>query len=98
MRENTGFIEAFFYGNIDALARNQGKGSDVGQCLDRVLQAEEALEATMTPSQKALFRDYQNLEREFSALIDRDGFIAGFRLGGQCVYDIFVKERGTYYL
>jgi len=95
MRTDPSFLRAFYYGNIEPQARNY-QGSPVQPLLKRVVQAEETLLSTMTPEQKALFEQYQKAENDLMTEHEVSCFQVGFRLGGQCIHDVFVTDREVY--
>lgn len=50
----------------------------------------------MTPEQKALFEQYQKAENDLMTEHEVSCFQVGFRLGGQCIHDVFVTDREVY--
>ena len=49
---------------------------------------------TLTPEQRQLFEDYIAEHHYLDSLIEEDGFIEGFRLGGQLILAILETDPG----
>ena len=86
----SGFIEEFYYGNIEPQACNSELNTELKRMLSTLTEKEELLTATLNGEEKDLFSDYVNAYNEFLAFSIADGFISGFRLGARFTYDTFV--------
>lgn len=86
----SGFIEEFYYGNIEPQACNSELNKELKKLLSTLTEKEELLTATLNGEEKDLFSDYVNAYNEFLAFSIADGFISGFRLGARFTYDTFV--------
>ena len=89
----TGFIEEFYYGNIEPQACNSELNKELKKLLSTLTKKEELLTATLNGEEKELFSEYVNAYNEFVSLSIVDGFISGFRLGARFTYDTFVKSN-----
>ena len=90
------FIEALYYGNINLDNLGFRPGGPVHQRVEKANRAEDALRETMTDRQKALFRVYYDAQMEVRMDETLDSFLHGFRLGGQCIYDVFLDTEAPY--
>lgn len=88
----SGFIEEFYYGNIEPQACNSELNKELKKMLNALTKKEELLTATLNSEEKDLFLKYVNAYNEFLAFSIADGFISGFRLGARFTYDTFVES------
>lgn len=86
----SGFIEEFYYGNIEPQACSSELNKELKKLLSTLTEKEELLTATLNGEEKDLFSEYVNAYNEFLAFSIADGFISGFRLGAKFAYDTFV--------
>lgn len=89
----SGFIEEFYYGNIEPQACNSKLNKELKKMLNALTEKEELLTATLNGEEKDLFSDYVNAYNEFLVFSIADGFISGFRLGARFTYDTFVESE-----
>ena len=78
-----GFVEQFFYGNIDP----QSRESVHPQGMKRVQNTMSQLEQTLCQQQ------YTDAWGELNARSDLDSFVCGFRLGAQMTLDTFLIDE-----
>lgn len=88
----SGFIEEFYYGNIEPQACNSELNKELKKLLSTLTEKEELLTSTLNGEEKDLFSEYVNAYNEFLAFSIADGFISGFRLGARFTYDTFVES------
>lgn len=86
-----GFIEEFYYGNIDPQARGIRKNSRLQKAMALLSKNEDLLTEKLTGEEKNLFLEYVNAWGEVLGTSEDDTFIVGFRLGAQFTYDTFVS-------
>ena len=89
----SGFIEEFYYGNIEPQACNTELNKELKKMLSALAEKEELLTAKLNGEEKDLFSEYVNAYNEFLAFSIADGFISGFRLGARFTYDTFVESE-----
>lgn len=89
----SGFIEEFYYGNIEPQACNSELNKELKKKLNALTEKEELLTAKLNGEDKDLFIKYVNAYNEFLAFSITDGFISGFRLGARFTYDTFVETE-----
>lgn len=89
----SGFIEEFYYGNIEPQACSSELNKELKKLLSTLTEKEELLTATLNGEEKDLFSEYVNAYNEFLAFSIADGFISGFRLGARFTYDTFVESE-----
>lgn len=89
----SGFIEEFYYGNIEPQACNSELNKELKKLLSTLTEKEELLTAKLSGEEKDLFLEYVNAYNEFLAFSIADGFISGFRLGARFTYDTFVESE-----
>ena len=88
-------ISAIYNGEIDPCAR------DIDKTTKRYAQdratADKADEfrKTLTPEQRTLFEAYIAEHHYLDSLIEEDGFIEGFRLGGQIVLAMLMADESA---
>lgn len=87
----SGFIEEFYYGNIEPQACNSELNKELKKLLSTLTEKEELLTAKLNGEEKDLFLKYVNAYNDFLAFSIADGFISGFRLGARFTYDTFVE-------
>lgn len=88
----SGFIEEFYYGNIEPQACNSELNKDLKKLLSTLTEKEELLAAKLNGEEKDLFSEYVNAYNEFLSFSIADSFISGFRLGARFTYDTFVES------
>ncbi len=89
----SGFIEEFYYGNIEPQACNSELNKELKKLLSTLTEKEELLTAKLNGEEKDLFLKYVNAYNDFLAFSIADGFISGFRLGARFTYDTFVDDN-----
>lgn len=89
----SGFIEEFYYGNIEPQACNSELNKELKKLLSTLTEKEELITAKLNGNEKDLFSEYVNAYNEFLAFSIADGFISGFRLGARFTYDTFVETE-----
>lgn len=89
----SGFIEEFYYGNIEPQACKSELNKELKKLLSTLTEKEELLTSTLNGEEKDLFSEYVNAYNEFLAFSIADGFISGFRLGARFTYDTFVESE-----
>ena len=87
----SGFIEDFYYGNIEAQELSSELGSTLKKKLNTLAKSEEELREKLSAEEKKLFEKYTNSCNEFLSICTADSFISGFRLGAKFTHDVFVK-------
>lgn len=88
----SGFIEEFYYGNIEPQACSSELNKELKKLLSALTEKEELLISTLNGEEKDLFSEYVNAYNEFLAFSIADGFISGFRLRARFTYDTFVES------
>ena len=84
-----GFIEDFYYGNLEPQMRKIKKDSDFQKDFNKLCEIEAVLKEKLTDAEKSLFIEYVNLWGIISGDIDFDSFKAGFRYGAKFMLDVF---------
>lgn len=87
----SGFIEDFYYGNIEAQELSSELGGTLKKKLNTLAKSEEELRGKLSAEEKKLFEKYTNSCNEFLSICTADSFISGFRLGAKFTHDVFVK-------
>ena len=80
-------LEEFWYGNIEPAEYNTS-GAEYKKALQRVVQSEENLLATLTDEQKKLFIKYTDCVREFQSITDCLLFQSSFKLGARMMCEV----------
>ena len=87
----SGFIEDFYYGNIEAQELSSELGGTLKKKLNTLAKSEEEFREKLSAEEKKLFEKYTNSCNEFLSICTADSFISGFRLGAKFTHDVFVK-------
>ena len=85
-----GFIEDFYYGNIDPQARSARTDTAVRKEMQRLSDYEEEMTNQLIGEEKRKFLAYVNGEGNL------DSFIVGFRLGAAFMQDTFLSNKAPY--
>lgn len=88
-----GFIEQFFYGNIDPPSRKSIHPQAMKQVQNTLSQLEQTLCQQLQEPQRSLFLQYSDAWSDLNARSDLDSFVCGFRIGAQMALDTFVTDQ-----
>ena len=88
-----GFIEDFYYGNLEPQMREIKKNSDFQKDFNKLCEIEALLKEKLTDAEKSLFVEYVNLWGIISGDIDFDSFKAGFGYGAKFMLDVFNTDN-----
>ena len=91
-----GFIEEFFYGNIDPQARSLTQNSAVQKEMQRLSDYEEEMTNQLIGEEKRKFLAYVNAWGVVNGEGNLDSFIIGFRLGAAFMQDTFLSDNAPY--
>lgn len=91
-----GFIEEFYYGNIDPQARSTKQNKKVQREMEVLMNTEEILTKELNDEHKKCFLDFANAWNVVNAESNLDSFIMGFRLGANFAYDAFVSTESPF--
>ena len=91
-----GFIEEFFYGNIDPQARSPMHNSAVQKEMQRLSDYEEKMTNQLSGEEKRKFLAYVNAWGIVNGEGNLDSFIIGFRLGAAFMQDTFLSDDAPY--
>ena len=91
-----GFIEEFYYGNIDPQARGAQPNSKVRKEMQLLSDYEDELTNRLTVEDKKLFLDYVNVWGTVNCEGNLDSFIVGSRLGAAFMQDTFLSDNAPY--
>ena len=91
-----GFIEEFFYGNIDPQARSSTQNSTVQKEMQRLSDYEEEMTNQLIGEEKRKFLAYVNAWGVVNGEGNLDSFIIGFRLGAAFMQDTFLSDNAPY--
>ena len=88
----SGFIEEFYYGNIEPQECCSELKCELKKKLNSLTQKEETLNSRLSGEEKDLFVAYTNTYNDFLTVSIADSFISGFRLGAKFTFDTFVTD------
>ena len=88
----SGFIEDFYYGNIEPQECCSELKSELKKKLNSLTKKEETLNSRLSGEEKDLFVAYTNTYNDFLTVSIADSFISGFRLGAKFTLDTFVTD------
>lgn len=88
-----GFVERFFYGNIDPQSRERPHPKTMRKMQQTISSLEQALMEQLPTPQKELFVQYIDAWGNLNVQSELDSFVYGFRLGAQMALDTFVIDE-----
>ena len=88
----SGFIEDFYYGNIEPQECCSKLKSDLKKKLNSLTEKEELLTSRLNCKERDLFLTYVSTYNDFLTVSIADSFISGFRLGAKFTHDTFVTD------
>ncbi len=88
----SGFIEDFYYGNIELQECCSELKSELKKKLSVITEKEEELNSKLSSEEKDLFVTYTSTYNDFLTVSIADNFISGFRLGAKFIHDTFVAD------
>ena len=88
----SGFIEDFYYGNIEPQECCSELKSELKKKLNSLTEKEETLNSRLSGGEKDLFASYTSTYNDFLTVSIADGFFSGFRLGAKFTHDTFVTD------
>ena len=83
------FIEALFFGNIEAQQQSILKNRELKKVWDELVSCEEELSFKLNTEEKELFNKYIECHAKASLLNERDAFVNGFKIGAKITLDTF---------
>ena len=88
----SGFIEDFYYGNIEPQECCSEFKNELKKKLRILTEKEEELYSKLSGKEKDLFVAYTNTYNDFLTVSIAESFISGFRLGAKFTLDTFVTD------
>ena len=88
-----GFVEQFFYGNIDPQSRERLHPKTMQKIQQTISSLEQALMEQLPTPQKELLVQYIDAWGNLNVQSELDSFVYGFRLGAQMALDTFVIDE-----
>ncbi len=88
----SGFIEDFYYGNIEPQECCSELKSELKKKLNSLAEKEESLTSRLSGEEKDLFITYTSTYNDFLTVSIADSFISGFRLGAKFTLNTFVTD------
>ena len=88
----SGFIEDFYYGNIEPQDCCSELKNELKKKLNALTEKEEMLNSRLSGEEKDLFVAYTNTYNDFLTVSIANSFISGFRLGAKFTLDTFVTD------
>ena len=88
----SGFIEDFYYGNIEPQECCSELKSELKKKLSVLAEKEETLTSKLNDEEKVLFVSYTSTYSDFLTVSIADSFISGFRLGAKFTFDTFFTD------
>ena len=79
------FIQELYDGNIAPCEHSVSKDSERHRMTGQAAKKAETLRSCLTPEQQKLLDELLSDRGYLDALIEQDGFVMGFRLGGQLI-------------
>ena len=86
-------LEELYLGGVRPGERSGKLNAQYKKALDEIIEAGDALTASLSAEQKELFEDYMAAQREVSTLTDVETFIYSFRLGAKIMLDVLTESE-----
>lgn len=83
------FIEALFFGNIEAQQQSISKTRELKKVWNELVACEEELAFKLNCSEKELFEKYVDCYANAMLINEKDAFVNGFRIGSKLTLDTF---------
>ena len=88
----SGFIEEFYYGNIEPQECCLEMKNELKKKLNSLAEKEETLNSKLSGKEKDLFINYTSTYSDFLTVSIADSYISGFRLWAKFTLDTFVTD------
>lgn len=92
----SGFIEQFYYGDIEPQARSTRANKAMTKELQILEDVEQYLTEKLSDEAKSKFLDFVNAWSVVNGETALDSFIVGFRLGAAFTHDTFISEDAPF--
>lgn len=92
----SGFIEQFYYGNIEPQARSTRANKAMTKELQVLEDVEQYLTEKLSDEAKSKFLDFVNAWSVVNGETALDSFIVGFRLGAAFTHDTFISDDAPF--
>ena len=89
MTKMNNFIEALFFGNIEAQQQSITKNRELKKVWDELVTCEEELSHKLSCSEKEMFEKYVDCYAKATLINEKDAFVNGFRIGAKLTLDTF---------
>lgn len=89
------FIQDLYDGNIAPCEHPVSKDSERHRMTGQAAEKAETLRSGLTPEQQKLLDELLSDRGYLDALIEQDGFVMGFRLGGQLMLAILADDSDS---
>lgn len=87
-----GFIEDFYYGNLEPQKSNLKQNADFQRDFNRMCEIESMLRNSLADEQKELFKEYADLWGLILGDTAYDSFESGFKLGARFAADVLNQQ------
>lgn len=85
-------LEELWYGNIIPTEHSVGRNKSIKGLLNLMSKNRDALETTLTESQKELLTKYDDVVNEMYGNIEKEAFFYGFSLGGRIILEVLTDH------
>ena len=85
-------LEELWYGNIIPTEHSVGRNKSIKGLLNLMSKNRDALETTLTESQKELLTKYDDVVNEMYGNIEKEAFFYGFNLGGRIMIEVLTSH------
>ena len=81
-------LEDLWFDNLIVNDAEIKKGSEAERVLSAMLRSDNALEETLTEQQKEQFQNAKDLSNQLLAILEKEAFVRGFKLGAQLAAEV----------
>ena len=85
-------LEELWYGNIIPTEHSVGRNKSIKGLLNLMSKNRDALETTLTESQKELLTKYDDVVNEMYGNIEKEAFFYGFNIGGRIMIEVLTSH------
>lgn len=85
-------LEKFAHGNISPEPRYFKQNSLYGKAMQALSEKEEKLSSTLSETQKALLKEFTDIQMELNSITGADKFVYGYKLGVLMTTEVFLGK------
>ena len=89
-------LQDLWRGNISPIERYIRPCSEYKKCSDKAVKEYDKLLTCLSPEEKQIFDNYNELNMKLLSMSEEESFINGFRLGAKIILDVLGEHKGQF--